>query len=50
MPIGVLSSYGFLFSKYPQALKTSLSIPLSYKIRLNQVRPANKINPYNQFF
>ena len=26
----------------------SLNIPLSYKIRLNQVRPANKIHPYNQ--
>ena len=25
----------------------SLNIPLSYKIRLNQVRPANKIHPYN---
>ena len=23
------------------------NIPLSYKIRLNQVRPANKIHPYN---
>ena len=27
----------------------SLNIPLSYKIRLNQVRPANKIHPYNHF-
>ena len=26
----------------------SLNIPLSYKIRLNRVRPANKIHPYNQ--
>ena len=25
------------------------NIPLSYKIRLNQVRPANKIHPYNHF-
>ena len=25
------------------------NIPLSYKIRLNQVRPANKIHPYNLF-
>lgn len=24
------------------------NIPLSYKIRLNRVRPANKIHPYNQ--
>ena len=29
--------------------KKSLIIPLSYKIRLNQVRPANKIHPYNHF-
>lgn len=29
--------------------KKSLNIPLSYKIRLNQVRPANKIHPYNHF-
>ena len=27
----------------------SLNIPLSYKIRLNQVRAANKIHPYNHF-
>ena len=27
----------------------SLNIPLSYKIRLNQVHPANKIHPYNHF-
>ena len=25
------------------------NIPLSYKIRLNRVRPANKIHPYNHF-
>ena len=25
------------------------NIPLSYKIRLNQVRPANKIHPYYHF-
>ena len=34
MPIGVLSSY---------------KISLYYKIRLNQVRPANKNHPYNHF-
>ena len=27
--------------------KLSLNAPLSYKIRLNKVRPANKIHPYN---
>ena len=29
--------------------KKSLIIPLSYKIRLNQVCAANKIHPYNHF-
>ena len=29
--------------------RKSLNIPLSYKIRLNQVCAANKIHPYNHF-
>ena len=36
--IKVIKDFGF--SKYPSTL---------YKIRLNQVRPANKIHPYNHF-
>ena len=39
----------FSFQNIPQHPSTSLNIPLSYKIRLNQVRPANKIHPYNHF-
>ena len=39
--IKVIKDFGF--SKYPP------NIPLSYKIRLNQVRSANKIHPYNHF-
>ena len=36
--IKVIKDFGV--SKYPSTL---------YKIRLNQVRPANKIHPYNHF-
>ena len=34
--IKVIKDFGF---------QNILNIPLSYKIRLNQVRPANKIHP-----
>ena len=38
-----------LWSLRISVFQKSLNIPLSYKIRLNQVSPANKIHPYNHF-
>ena len=42
-------SHGHFRSLRISGYQKSLNIPLSYKIRLNQVRPANKIHPYNHF-
>ena len=42
-------SHGHFRSLRISGYQKSLNIPLSYKIRLNQVCAANKIHPYNHF-